>query len=258
MLDTFIITITPEVAIDFIDHIYIERGNGIRTRKNYVEFFTTVFEWFVKRSYVKENPFKRVDRITMRNVQKKRTVIDPRYRKLIVEYFQKENPGYLYPINYLFVCMVRRTEMTRLRVKDVLLENQLIYIDGSNAKNGRPRYATIPDSFMPALEALNLKDLPANWYLISQAEFYPGEKPVTPKQISDQWAKMRKTLDIPKTNQFYSLRDSGVVDYMSSHISNKSMVDQTGWHSYDMISVYGKHYNNKAIDEIKQKGQTFG
>lgn len=257
-LNAYVISINQDMANEFIDHIYIDRENSIRTRKNYVEFFTQMFDWFTRRSYIKENPFKNVDRISMRSEEKKRTIIDHKLRKRIVKYYEKNDPGFIFVINYLFACMIRRTEMTKLRISDVRLDEQMIVVDGSISKNRKTRYATIPDSFLEALKSLNIDELPGRWYLISRDGFYPGPKPLAPKKISDRWASMRKDLRIPKKNQFYSLKDSGVVDYLGSHVSSKSMVDQAGWHSYDLINVYAKHYSLKTIGEIREKGQIFG
>lgn len=255
----YIALVDKDVAIKYIDFIYIECDTQKRNRKNNVDFWTTVFTWLKNRGYVKKNPFLAVERIKVDPDEKRkiRTPIEKDSRKAIIDFFGENYPGFLYVINYLFVCMIRRTEMTKLRVKDVSLEDQTIFISSTIAKNRRSRFATIPDTFMPFMKKLRLGKRNPEHFLVSK-NFTPGLHPIKPKRISTVWALMRKKTGIPKENQFYSLRDTGVIDYLESGVDNKSLKDHADWQSYDMIGVYANHIKPKAIDSIARSGQVFG
>lgn len=256
--DDFIISINKYVAIAYIDYIYIGKKNSLRTRKNNLDFFITCFNWMEERGYIKANPFKSVQRLSMKAQRKMRTPILQDDRPQIAQYFLQHNPAMLLVVNYLFVCLIRRTEMSKLQLQHILLDRQLIHVPKHIAKNGLERFVTIPDSFMMLLYPLNIQDLPKNWYIVSDANFYPGRKQINPRRITTAWNTMRKSLAIPKENQFYSLRDSGVIDYLQSGADNKTMVDHANWQSYDMISVYANHLNKKANEFIKLNGKIFG
>lgn len=256
--DEFIISIDKYIAIAFIDYIYIEKKSKLRTRKNYLDFFTTAFNWFVERGYVKTNPFKSVQRISIIKETKARTPITQDFRPQIVQHFLTHRPGYIYVINYLFLCLIRRTEMTKLKVENLFLHQQMIYIPADVAKNNRERYVTIPDDFFAILQKIEWTNIPNSYFLVSDADFYPGKKQLNPRKITTTWNSMKKKVGIPKENQFYSLRDTGVIDYMQSGIDNKTMVDHANWQSYDMISVYASHLNRTANQKIKLGGKLFG
>lgn len=255
---TFVVSIDKYVASAFIDHIYIEKRNSIRTRTNYLDIFTQMFKWLEAKGYVAYNPFSKIERIKAKGRKKKiRTVIKNEYPALINQYFETNNPGYLYVMNYLYLCLIRRTEMTKLKVSDVDLQQQTIYISANIAKNGLERWATIPNQFVHKLNQLGLSSMPQNNYLIS-SNFFPGKKPIKPKRISSVWAWMRHKIKMPKTNQFYSLRDTGVIQYLEKGVDNKSLKDHADWQDYAMIGVYADHISHKAIPQIKEKGELFG
>lgn len=255
---SFIVSFDKYMASAFIDHVYIERDNGIRTRTNYLDLFTQIFKWLEAKGYVSNNPFNKIERIKQRGRKKKiRTVINKEYPKLINGYFAENHPGYLYVMNYLYLCLIRRTEMTKLKVGDVDLKNQIIYVSGDVAKNGKERWATIPNSFMDKMKQLQLDQYPKDYYLLSSNEFYPGKEPIKPKRISSVWAWMRKKIGLDKTNQFYSLRDTGVIKYLERGVDNKSLKDHADWQDYAMIGVYADHLTAKAIPSIQENGQMF-
>lgn len=253
-----IIKFTSIDAINYIDHVYIERKNSLRTRKNHLDLFTSVFRYFEKNGFVEENPFSQVDRLWSKKEVRFRKPIAKNDWPRIIEYFEKVKPGFILALNYLFLSMVRRAEMTKLKLDSIDWNNQTIFIPKEISKTNYDRFATIPNDFFKLLKSLDIHKLPTSYYLIGSPTFYPGEKQVSPKRIDKTWSYMREKLSIPKNNSFYSLRSTGVIEYLEKGVNSKSMVDLADWHSYDVVRLYDRHIKNKAIAEIKEKGQLFG
>lgn len=255
-LDRFIVSFTHFDAIQYIDYIYIERKNKLRTRKNHIDFFTTAFNWFVKHGYIDQNPFKKVDRLWSKKESRIRKPIDQDYWPIIFDYFQTNKPYFLIAINLLFQCLIRRTEMCKLKLSNINFENQTVFIPGTISKTGYDRYATVPDSLFNQLISLDYHKKNENHFILSE-NFAPGKESIKPKKISSAWSMMRDKLNLPKEFQFYSLRSTAAIYYLEQNLKPRSLMNQADWHSYDMIRVYDRHINDKAMDDVKQIGREF-
>lgn len=160
-----------------------------------------------------------------------------------------ENPNYLVLCLVCYYCLVRRTELTKLKVRDVILKNSVIYIDSSISKNKKSAAVTIPDKLVPYmvehLKTANLSD-----YLFS-TDFIPGDKQLAPKKISDEWVKIRNALNLKDKYQWYSLKDTGITNLLRSGISLIAARDQARHHSSMQTDAYTPKELIKANEDIR-------
>ena len=145
-----------------------------------------------------------------------------------------------------YYCFIRRTEITKLKVSDVHLHQGYILIDGTNSKNKKTESVTIPDIFLPDL-ALHLAKANNSDYLFSTNNFKAGKEPITPKKISDEWAKFRKLHKFDSKYQFYSLKDTGITDLLNTGIPAIKVRDQARHHDLKITESYTAR--NKFADE---------
>jgi integrase len=203
------------------------------------------FNWCIEKSYIKENPTKGI--LRKKNVQKKRTIIEDRKTE-IFEYLENMNYGYYTICMLIYFCFIRKTEITKLKVKDVDLDKNIIYVSGEISKNGKSEIVTIPATLKIILEK-HLTNANKNDFLFSQNNYAPGSVQLKPKKISDEWVKVRKALNLPETLQFYSLKDSGITDMFKAGIPNIKIRDQARHHDIKMTETYTQR-NKKADDDI--------
>lgn len=251
----FIIDFNTDLMNEFLYYRYYEKDNSGRTRNNYLGFFKTSFYAFLKeRKYLKENPCKEISKV--KESEKIRAYIEPKHRKIIFDYFNKTNKVFYTLCLCCYYCLIRRTELTKLKVKDVVLRNSIIYIESGNSKNRKSKPITIPDVLLPIL-ADHLKNANNSDYLFSNNNFLPGEESLSPPKITDTWYKMRIETKLPKTVQWYALKDTGITDLLLNGVEVLRVRDQARHSTIQQTEDYIPKQILKADQKIKNSGIKF-
>lgn len=245
--DIFCLKFSPELVRDFIDYIYYDRDNSARTRNNYLNFIKTFSDWMIRQGYLTVNPTLRIEPLPKK--KKNRVVIPDETRKEIFEYTKSKSHGYYVICLLCYYCLIRRTELTKLKVRDVFIKNGTIYISSETAKNKKSLPVTIPDTIINTL-ADHIKKANKKDYLFSE-NYQPGPKPMNPKKISDEWQKVRKVLSLPPAYQWYSLKDTGITNLLKAGVPLIAVRDQARHHSSMQTDEYTPKEILRANESIK-------
>ena len=246
----FVIEIDTFVIQNYLDYLFYDRKNSARTYNNHLKFLNTFFLWCKTKNFINANPAESIK--PKAKVQKKREVLAVDI-KAKVKTLRETNFHYYVLCMLTYYCFIRRTELTKLKVSDVYLHGGYIVIDGTNSKNRKTESVTIPDVFLPDL-AQHLTTANNSDYLFSTNKFKAGTTPITPKKISDEWAKFRKLHKFDSKYQFYSLKDTGITDLLNSGIPAIKVRDQA--RHYDLKITESYTARNKFADEMV-KAATF-
>lgn len=246
----FVIEIDTYIIQNYLDFLFFEKKNSARTYNNHLKFLNTFFLWCKTKCFINANPIESIK--PKAKPQKKREVLADEV-KAKVRTLHDTNFHYYVLCMLTYYCFIRRTELTKLKVGDVYLHGGYIVIDGENSKNRKTESVTIPDVFLPDL-ALHLSKAKNSDYLFSANDFKAGTKQLTPKKISDEWAKFRKTHKFDSKYQFYSLKDTGITDLLNSGIPAIKVRDQA--RHYDLKITESYTARNKFADEMV-KAATF-
>ena len=246
----FVIEIDTFVIQNYLDYLFYDRKNSARTYNNHLKFLNTFFLWCKTKNFINANPAESIK--PKAKVQKKREVLAVDI-KAKVKTLRETNFHYYVLCMLTYYCFIRRTELTKLKVSDVYLHGGYIVIDGTNSKNRKTESVTIPDVFLPDL-AQHLTTANNSHYLFSTNKFKAGPTPITPKKISDEWAKFRKLHKFDSKYQFYSLKDTGITDLLNSGIPAIKVRDQA--RHYDLKITESYTARNKFADEMV-KAATF-
>ena len=246
----FVIEIDTFVIQNYLDYLFYDRKNSARTYNNHLKFLNTFFLWCKTKNFINANPAESIK--PKAKVQKKREVLAVDI-KAKVKTLRETNFHYYVLCMLTYYCFIRRTELTKLKVSDVYLHAGYIVIDGTNSKNRKTESVTIPDVFLSDL-AQHLTTANNSDYLFSTNKFKAGPTPITPKKISDEWAKFRKAHKFDSKYQFYSLKDTGITDLLNSGIPAIKVRDQA--RHYDLKITESYTARNKFADEMV-KAATF-
>ncbi|WP_233897822.1 tyrosine-type recombinase/integrase [Tenacibaculum piscium] len=222
----------------FLDMIFYERKNSARTHNNYLGFISLFNRWLIKRDYIKVDFTGFIDKI--RVSEKRRTIIPLKERTEIFNHLEKDNKHYFALCYTAFYCLIRRTELTKLKVGDVILKNGIISIPADVSKNRKSQIVTIPSQLIHVLIE-HLKNAKNSDFLFSDDNFKPGETQLEPKKISDTWSKYKKQLKFSKFYQWYSLKDTGITNYLHLGIPTIDVRNQA------------RHYSIKQTEEYLPK-----
>jgi integrase len=231
----------------FLEHIYIERGNTPQTRDNYLGFMRTFSTWLVSNQYLKTKPTEGILMFGKRSKKKQRTVISDQDMMRIKKYAEQNKPHFLLACYVLFYCFVRPKEMSKIKIEDISISRQTLFIPDENAKTRKDGVLTLPRKVIQLMIDLKIFDAPGHYYLFSD-DFLPGENQRSEKQFRDYWFHyVRKSLKLPATYKFYSLKDTGITS-MLRRFPSITVRDQARHASILMTDSYTPHDIQEAND----------
>lgn len=253
--NVYAITFTRQNALDYLNYIYSEKNVSARVYNNYKVFCLTLWNWLVEQNYCKANVFKQISPKIVRD--KTRIFIDKNTRKRIKEYLEKKGEKEFLAVIFLtFYGLLRPKESLNLKPCDIDLENRIITIPPEIAKTGKMRKVTITDTLYNQLLKLDIQNIHKDNYIFSR-DYKPGKIILNTRDTGRTWANLRKELNLPKEMQFYSLKDTGIVQLLQDGVSPEMVRDQAGHSSLEMTNKYIQISNNEANTQILNKSSDF-
>lgn len=239
----------------YMDYLYNERNVGGKTYNNYRTVAVGIWNWMIEHLYCKVNPF-----LTVRRVQeqkKKRQIIDIETRSRIKEYLLRENKiEFLAMVMICFHGLIRPKEICLLKPENIRLDDKIIFLTADMTKDKDDRIVSISSELMNYLKALKIETISKEDYIFS-SNFKPGKKLIDSRNIGREWTKLRDALKFPKEYQFYSLKDSGIVQMLMDGISPIEVRNQAGHSSLEQTNEYAKYANPAGSEQIKTKASDF-
>lgn len=222
----------------FLDYIFIDRNNTLRTRNNYLSWLKTFCKFLLERGYISINPTDGFSCVKRNRMLKNRDVIPDGILGGISELLQAYNKHYLlacYMLHYLFV---RPKEMSFLKVGDFNIEKKTLFLHGTTTKNHDDALLTVPDHVLKLMIELRIFDNPGNYFLFSD-NFKPGAKRRTEKAFRDYWHHhVRKKLGFTERYKFYSLKDTGITNMLKANTDILTVRDQARHSSILITDMY--------------------
>lgn len=222
----------------FIDYIFVDRNNTIRTRNNYLGWTKTFCKYLLQRGYISTDPTAGMFTVQHRGEGKNRDVIPDNVLKEIHDLLSVKNKHFLLACNILHYCLVRPHEMSYLKVGDFSIEKQTLYLHGENTKNKNDAVITVPHQVLKLMVELEVFNSPSNYYLFSDG-FAPGKTRKSEKQFRDYWLEhVRKILGFSDRYKFYSLKDTGITNMLRANTDILTVRDQARHSSILITDIY--------------------
>ena len=234
---------SDEMAADIMEGLKVSDISP-RTYNNYLRGLKTLWNWFLEYKYARLNPFRdfRPNSKRMQR-QKTRVLLSLEDRRALFGLLEKENRNYLCICLLCYYCFIRPKEIMLLRVKDIDLEKQCVYISKDIAKNDKDSIRTIPDAAMPFFRKLSISISSSNPddFLFSwdkKYNFSPGKKMGSSRELARYWNNtVRVRLGWGLERQFYSLKDTGMTD-MARYLALPLIQGQADHSSLAVTSIY--------------------
>ena len=114
-----------------------------------------------------------------------------------------------------YYTFIRPDELTHVRIQDLYLKEQKVYISDRVSKNSKDGMVGLNDDLIKLMVELKVFGSPGNWYLFGK-NFRPSEEKADSRIFREKFAVIRGDLRWPDSYQFYSLKDSGIRDLANS------------------------------------------
>jgi integrase/recombinase XerD len=153
-------------AENCMDWLLIEKKLKNTSYNNYLSQLVLLFNLFKKKGFLKTNPFSGLD-------YKKKQKTDRRpftesERQIITKAAFEKDYWLFIAILFQYCVVMRRTEVARLRFKDIDLQKGLIFIDADKTKNGKEGTITIPAAMLTFLRDKRFTRYPANFLIFGE------------------------------------------------------------------------------------------
>lgn len=238
-----------KVISQFLDYVFIERNNTVRTRNNYLNWLSTFGTYLTQRQYVSIDPTASIEPLRYKH-PKNRSVIPAKKLAELSSYLMKKNKHYLLACYLIYYSFIRPKELSYLKIGDVSIKTSTIKVSGDFAKNHKDAVLTIPKKVLQLMIDLDIFSHPGNHYIFSD-HFCPGPKRKSDKSYRDWWIQhVRPDLKFPADYKFYSLKDSGITTMLKNNTDILTVRDQARHHSIQVTDIYTPHdiiATNQAI-----------
>tara|TARA_R110001583_G_scaffold173073_1_gene326904 strand:+ start:155 stop:1435 length:1281 start_codon:yes stop_codon:yes gene_type:complete len=201
--------LTKSVVLKFLNKKLKE--TSARTRNNSKASLSALFT-------IMENKLNLIDRNFIKDIGNEKTkpktdrTFTRKELKNIVEYLKNNDPYLLMYIRFVSYCFLRPVEVNRLRVKDVNLEESLLYF---KAKNKPQKTKRIPSIFIEDVKAMNLHFYNKEYFLFTLKD-KPAEWNTDDNTRRDAFSKRFKKVK----NKFNLGKEYGLYSFRHSFITN--------------------------------------
>ena len=201
--------LTKSVVLKFLNKKLKE--TSARTRNNSKASLSALFT-------IMENKLNLIDRNFIKDIGNEKTkpktdrTFTRKELKDIVEYLKNNDPYLLMYIRFVAYSFLRPVEVNRLRVKDVNLEESLLFF---KAKNKPQKTKRIPSIFIEDVKAMNLHLYNKEYYLFTLKD-RPAEWNTDDNTRRDAFSKRFKKVK----NKFNLGKEYGLYSFRHSFITN--------------------------------------
>ncbi len=232
---------------NFLEHIYIDRDTTPKTRNNYLNWLSSFCTWMKGYGYIQNNPTDEISRL--REKDKHRKALDEADMKRLSDYLAENDRYYLLACLMHYYTLVRPHELTYIRIDDIRIKEQTLFISHTYSKNRRDAVVTIPARVIRLMVELEIFSYPGDFYLFGR-NFKPSDRKAEGRIFREKWLKVRDALGFPDHYQFYSLKDTGITDAID-RVGLTIAKDQARHSSIETTNKYVRKDQLRAHPELK-------
>jgi integrase len=238
---------TENLCMNYLNHVLFQKklsNTYVNNCRNHLRIFGN---FLIDHNLIQKNPATKIK--TLKNEDKARTIIPDARLKDIFTHLESYNKTYYLICLLTYLCFIRRTEITKLKVSDVNIEESVILLRSDVSKNKNEDIITIPNIILKLLKD-HIKNIDYNLYLFSSDRFLPGSRILKPKRITIYWNRIKTILDLKSSYHFYSLKDTGITRLFYLNIPIVKIKNQARHTDIKTTQLYVPK-SKLADDEIK-------
>ena len=241
---TFALQINKSFCVQYLDWVYMDRNSSPRTYNNHLSFLTRFCKFLLSRGILNENPAAGI--LPMKLLSKERAILPEEIKLRINKELSTYNNAFQVVCMATYYCFIRNTELGKLLVNMVNLDENYIFLSKNISKNKKDEFVTIPEKYKEILTK-HIGNAPGNYFLFSKNDFMPGPEKMPIRKIDNHWDKIRLDLKLPSKYKFYSYKDTGITDLLNSGVAAIKVRDQARHYDIKITEIYTPR--SKGCDE---------
>ncbi len=244
--NVYVLNFTSLLISDYLDFLYLKKRSSTTTYNNHLKVLRLFSNFLLQKGYIKNNPT-----LIFKNKKpgpKKRTIIEKEDINKIFNYLDTSYPAFSLLNKMIYYCYIRPTELTKIKVKDINILSQTIYLSAEVSKK-TAGHVTIPKLLINEIVE-HIKNASNNDYVFSKKKFTTGKEPSSKSLLYKNW--VRNVVDKRLTDQpMYSLKDSGITFALDAGISTVSVMNQARHTDLKTTTAYVRKNRQTADVNIK-------
>ncbi len=233
------------LATDFLDYILLDRETSTLTRNNYRTWMSAFCTWLVEKQYLSDNPISKIPILPVK--EKFREPLSVPDVKRMSAHLRQTDKRFLLACYFEYYTMIRPIELVKIRVRDIQLQDQTVFVPSMVSKNRKNGRVPLHDKIVKLMLELEVFSHSGRSYLFGK-QFIPSEERARSDIFRNRFAKLREELGFPPYYMFYSLKDTGIIDH-GEKLGVISARDQARHSSVEVTNLYMKRrsgYVNEA------------
>lgn len=247
-------------ALMFLDYAVLVRKVGPRTHNNYIERMRALFSVLKDRELIRKNPFSKLKK--KKELAKKRRAFSEEEMEAVFKMVAKSDRWLMLGILLQYHCFIRPTEMRRMRISMIRLDEGVIRLPGDEVtKNRDDGIITIPDVLLPFLKEFGFHRYNQNWLLFGR-----GVRPHRDKACGHNTMNYRHGILLKKLQKlgilsdiegltYYSWKDTGAMRLFKMKVNMLEIMQQLRHKDLNTTQKYCKslYIVNQEIKALNNK-----
>jgi integrase len=233
------------LATDFLDYVLLDRETTTLTRNNYRTWMSAFCAWLVEKMYLSDNPISKIPILPIK--EKFREPLSVPDVKRMSSYLKQTDKRFLLACYFEYYTMIRPIELVKIRIRDIQLHEQTVFIPSMVSKNRKNGRVPLHDKIVKLMLDLEVFSHSGKSFLFGK-QFIPSEERARSDIFRKRFSKLREELNFPDCYMFYSLKDTGIIDH-GEKLGVISARDQARHSSVEVTNLYMKRrsgYVNEA------------
>jgi integrase len=202
--------VTPDIAHAYCDHLLLDKGFAPKTFNNALGRLRNFYNVSMKRKWIEkgENPFATVDTQKTGYGEKNMPFSNELLKEMIP--YVKETDPYLYKfIAFIYYAFMRCSEIKKLKVSNIDLENRLLKIKVKQSKVKKFDVLPISDELFDVIKSLGVENANPNHYLFS-SDLKISSVPMSVNWTTDHFRRVKDHFELDPNYTIYSFKHTAV------------------------------------------------
>lgn len=240
--------ISEEHAEDFLEWL-TGKGLSNKTRNGHLTLLKKVFSVLLRKKKIVSNPFEFC--VNKKHFSKPKEYFRDHIREVLVTDISQNDPYLMFFIELTYYLMRRKTELSKLRISNINMEQGVFVFDEAISKTGEQESVSIPQQLYLKLNKMELHRYPDDFYLLSNQK-RPGPKQIGKNYFYKRWKVFRDRHGLKKYG-LYNWKHTATISMIASGFDLKLIQEHGGWSDLNMVENYAKSFSLKSSPLIRQQ-----
>lgn len=201
-----------KIAQQYFTHILVDRKNRAKTHNNTLGVLKTFYNECIKQEWIDcKNPFNKINKQPEEYGTKNKPFSDKQVAQ--IKSFLFESDPYMWKIIcFIYYSFMRPSEIRRLKVSDIDLEKDLIWVSGKVSKTKKRDLIPIVPALKKVIIEMELENYPKDFYLFG-AYKEPSKEKMGEGYMYKHFRKVKNEYSLDLDYTLYGFKHTAVVNW---------------------------------------------